>query len=78
MRIVYNKAGEVSIDQRKSCWFWVIAIKNDEAQQAAKTDFDRVFQTEITDRFMTSIVVDHQSNVKLATVTYSIDEAPEI
>ncbi len=57
-------------------------LKNDEAQQAKqKRIFDRVFQTEITDRFYDELIVyvDHQvEREKLATVTYSIDEAPEI
>jgi hypothetical protein len=40
-----------------------------------------VFQTEIADRFYDELIVyvDHQvERKKLATVTYSIDEAPEI
>ena len=84
LRIVYNKAGEISIDPpgKAAGRGAYIAIKNDEAQQAKqKRIFDRVFQTEITDRFYDELIVyvDHQvEREKLATVTYSIDEAPEI
>lgn len=84
LRIVYNKAGEISIDptgkaQGRGAY---IAIKNEEALQAKqKRVFDRVFQTSILDAFYDELIryVDHQvERKKLATVTYSIDEAPEI
>lgn len=84
LRIVYNKAGEISIDptgkaQGRGAY---IAIKNEEALQAKqKRVFDRVFQTSISDEFYDELIgyVDHQiERKKLATVTYSIDEAPEI
>ena len=84
LRIVYNKAGEISIDptgkaQGRGAY---IAIKNEEALQAKqKRVFDRVFQTSILDDFYDELIhyVDHQvEREKLAAVTYSIDEAPEI
>lgn len=84
LRIVYNKAGEISIDptgkaQGRGAY---IAIKNEEALQAKqKRVFDRVFQTSILEAFYDELIqyVDHQvEREKLATVTYSIDEAPEI
>ena len=84
LRIVYNKADEISIDPtgKAAGRGAYIAIKNDEAKQAKqKRIFDRVFQTEIADRFYDELIVyvDHQvERKKLATVTYSIDEAPEI
>ena len=84
LRIVYNKAGEISIDptgkaQGRGAY---IAIKNEEALQAKqKRVFDRVFQTSILEAFYDELIqyVDHQvERKKLATVTYSIDEAPKI
>lgn len=84
LRIAYNKAGEISIDPtgKAAGRGAYIALKNAEALQAKrKRVFDRVFQTEIAESFYDELIlyVDHQvERQKLATVTYSIDEAPEI
>lgn len=84
LRIAFNKAGEISIDPtgKASGRGAYIALKNDEARQAKqKRVFDRVFQTQIADDFYDELMayVEHQvEREKLATVTYSIDEAPEI
>ena len=84
LRIVCNKAGEISVDPTGKApgRGAYIAIKNDEALQAKQRRvFDRVFQTTIADNFYDELIlyVDHQvEREKLATVTYSIDDAPEI
>lgn len=84
LRIAFNKAGEISIDPtgKAAGRGAYIAIKNDEALKAKKRRvFDRVFQTQISDDFYDALIryVDHQvEREKLASVTYSIDEAPDI
>ncbi|MDR1606024.1 MAG: YlxR family protein [Streptococcaceae bacterium] len=84
LRIAFNKAGEISIDPtgKAAGRGAYIAIKTDEAKQAKqKRVFDRVFQTQIADSFydeLAAYVLHLVERQKLATVTYSIDEAPEI
>ncbi|WP_172209616.1 RNase P modulator RnpM [Lactococcus hodotermopsidis] len=84
LRIAFNKNGEISIDPtgKAAGRGAYIAIKKDEAKLAKKKRiFDRTFQTQIAADFYDELItyVDHLvEREKLANVTYSIDEAPEI
>ncbi|GFH41364.1 RNase P modulator RnpM [Lactococcus insecticola] len=84
LRIAFNKAGDISIDPtgKAAGRGAYIALKNDEAKLAKKKRiFDRVFQTQIADSFYDELIVYVEHVIereKLADITYSIDDAPDI
>ena len=83
LRVVYTKAGEISIDPngKANGRGAYIALQNREALMAKKKRvFDRAFSAKIADAFYDELIayVEHQVARKaLLEATYSAEQAPD-